>query len=229
VGFNTSLETSGERPGADSLVQNGALAVQEGRDIVPVVNLLLSYPFTCTVATKDFHPEDHISFASNHHDKKPYESIISIANPENASEIVETRLWPVHCVQGTPGVELIPELDMSKIQHVVEKGQDKRVEMYSAFAAPFKSPQISISGLADTLRKAKVTHVYLVGLAMDYCVKCSAIDAAKEGFETFVVKEGVRGVDPSEGGWNAAAKEMESAGVKLISVEGAEMDWVRSS
>jgi nicotinamidase-related amidase len=197
--------------------------VRGGRDIASVVNELLSLPFTLKVATKDFHPQDHISFASNHSppNNVPFVTEITISNPYNPAETETTRLWPDHCVQGTKGAELVPELDASKVQHIIEKGQDKRVEMYSAFAAPFSNPVVSRSGLADTLKEAEVTHVYVVGLAMDYCVKFTALDAAKEGFSTYVVHEGTKAVDPTN--WDNVESELEKAGVKMVSSEGKEV------
>ncbi|KAK7728469.1 NAD(+) salvage pathway protein [Botryosphaeria dothidea] len=205
---------------------SGALTVQDGRAIVSTVNHLLSLPFALKIATKDFHPPDHISFASNHvaPDNVPFTSTITIANPLNPSETQTTRLWPVHCVQGTPGAELIPELARDAVTHVVEKGQDKRVEMYSAFYDPFRNPTVAKSGLAELLRGAGVTDVFVVGLAMDYCVKHTALDAAKEGFRTLVVSEGTKAVDPAH--WGEAQKEMEEAGVRLVSVDGEEVKKV---
>jgi len=201
--------------------------VQGGRDIAPVVNDLLSLPFTLKVATKDFHPQNHISFASNHPppNNKPFVTEITIANPYNPAETETTRLWPDHCVQGTKGAELVPELDASKVQHVIEKGQDKRVEMYSAFAAPFSNPIVSRSGLADTLKDAGITHVYVVGLAMDYCVKFTALDAAKEGFSTYVVHEGTKAVDPAN--WGNVKSQLEKAGIKMVSAGGEEVGDVK--
>jgi len=201
--------------------------VQGGRDIASVVNELLSIPFVVKVATKDFHPEDHISFASNHPppNNVPFVTEITIANPYNLTETETTRLWPDHCVQGTKGAELVPELDASKVQHIIEKGQDKRVEMYSAFAAPFSNPVVSRSGLADTLKEAGVTHVYVVGLAMDYCVKFTALDAAKEGFSTYVVHEGTKAVDPTN--WDNVRTQLERAGVKMVSAGGEEVGEVK--
>lgn len=201
--------------------------MQGGRDIAPVVNDLLSLPFTLKVATKDFHPQNHISFASNHPppNNKPFVTEITIANPYNPAETETTRLWPDHCVQGTKGAELVPELDASKVQHVIEKGQDKRVEMYSAFAAPFSNPIVSRSGLADTLKDAGITHVYVVGLAMDYCVKFTALDAAKEGFSTYVVHEGTKAVDPAN--WDNVKSQLEKAGIKMVSAGGEEVGDVK--
>ncbi|KAH7034215.1 Isochorismatase-like protein [Macrophomina phaseolina] len=205
---------------------NGALAVKDGRAIVPAVNHLLALPFALKIATKDFHPRDHISFASNHAapNNVPFASTVTIANPLNPSETQTTRLWPDHCVQGTPGAELIPELAQDRVTHVVEKGQDKRVEMYSAFYDPFRSPTVAKSGLAELLRGAGVTDVFVVGLAMDYCVKFTALDAAKEGFRTVVVSEGTRAVDPAQ--WGEVQKDMERAGVRFVSVEGEDVKRV---
>ena len=108
---------------------------------------------------------------------------------------------------------------------MIEKGQDERVEMYSAFAAPFKDPVVCQSGLAELLRKEQVTDCFVVGLAMDYCVKWTAIDAAKEGFRTVVVNEGTKAVDAEK--WNEVAAEMSKEGVKMVSVDGEELTKVK--
>jgi nicotinamidase-related amidase len=202
--------------------------VKDGRDVAKTVNDLLLLPFALKVATKDYHPRDHVSFASNHPppDNVPFSSQITIENPHNPSEVQTTLLWPVHCVQGTKGAELVPELDTSKIDHIVEKGQDKRVEMYSAFADPFRSPPVSRSNLESTLKNAGITHVYCVGLAMDYCVKFTAIDAAAAGFKTFVVNEGTKAVDP--GAWQDVEKQLHDAGVKMVNMESEEVNYVRN-
>ncbi|KAF2273116.1 Isochorismatase hydrolase [Westerdykella ornata] len=200
---------------------DGALAVQGGRDIVPLVNDLLTLPFHAKVATKDYHPPDHISFASNHEppNNVPFISVITIKNPLNAEEVEETRLWPDHCVRGTKGAELIPELDTSKFDHIIEKGQDKRVEMYSAFADPFLSPTVSRSELAPILHDAGVTDVYIVGLAADYCVKYTAVDARKHGFNTWVVGDATRAVDPSS--LPEVYKVYEEMGIRVIGKDDA--------
>ncbi|KAJ3753840.1 Isochorismatase-like protein [Lentinula raphanica] len=211
---------------------NGSLAVAEGRSIAPIINDLLRLPFVKKIATKDFHPPNHVSFASNHPEphNKPFTSFITIPNPHNPDETQTSRLWPVHCVQGTPGAELIPELDISKVHTMIEKGQDARVEMYSAFEAPFRNPIVkeASSGLAQSLRDAGVTDVFVVGLAMDYCVRSTAIDAAAEGFKTYVISEATKAVDPGEEGWGKASRELESAGVNLVSIAGEELAKVRS-
>ncbi|KAG2169138.1 hypothetical protein VTO58DRAFT_103342 [Aureobasidium pullulans] len=207
----------------------GSLAVTDGRSIAPVINDLLKLPWTLRVATKDMHPKDHISFASQHPppNNKPFESSITIANPHNPEETQTTNLWPDHCVAGSPGSELIPELDVGRLDDVVEKGQDKRVEMYSAFCTPFLNPKIVETGLAKTLKEKGVTHVFCVGLAADFCVKATAIDAAKEGFETVVIREGTKGVEQGDEADKKLAQELKENNVKMVSVDGPEVAKVR--
>ncbi|KAF2404653.1 Isochorismatase hydrolase [Trichodelitschia bisporula] len=207
---------------------NGSLAVPDARSITPTINRLLSLPFAVRIATKDWHPANHISFASNHPapNNMPFTNEITITNPHNPSETQTTRLWPNHCVQHTSGAALVPELDIDRVQHVVEKGQDPRVEMYSAFADPFLSPTVSRSGLADMLRAAEVTHVFIVGLALDYCVKFTALDAAKEGFATYVIAEGTKPVDP--GAWADVGNTFAGNGVGLIREDSTMVDKVRN-
>ena len=209
--------------------QHGSLAVPNGRSIVPVINTLLSWPFTLTVATQDWHPPDHVSFASNHPDpnSKPFESFAIVPNPKNPSETFRTRLWPVHCVQGTAGAELLPELCLDKVQHIVRKGQDARIEMYSAVRDPYRTPSISESVVSDLLRASKITHVFVVGLAMDYCVKHTALDCHHLGFHTFVIHEATMAVDAGDAGWGASQRELERAGVSMISLTGAELNQIR--
>lgn len=196
-----------------------------------MINDLLTLPWTLRIATKDMHPRDHVSFASNHPppNNKPFDSTATIANPYNAAETQTTRLWPVHCVAGTPGSELIPELHTAKLDGVVEKGQDKRVEMYSAFCTPFTQPRVGDSGLGDMLRERGVTHVFCVGLAADYCVKATAIDASKQGFETVVVREGTRGVEQGEEADRKLEVELREQGVKMVGVDGPEVQRVREA
>jgi nicotinamidase-related amidase len=128
-------------------------------------------------------------------------------------------------VQGTTGAELLPELDVRKVDHIVEKGQDKRVEMYSAFADPFKSPSVARSNLAEILRKAGITDVYVMGLAADYCVKYTAIDAQKEGFKTWVVGDATKAVDPSS--MNEVHREYGEVGVTVICHNDAQVQKVK--
>ncbi len=111
---------------------------------------------------------------------------------------------------------------------MVDKGQDKRVESYSAFGPPFRSPRVSMSPLADTLREAHVTHVFVCGLAWDFCVKATAIDAAEEGFTTYALQEACRGIDRSAKGPAATREEMEKHGVQVIGLDSKELDMVRA-
>ncbi|KAL2271344.1 hypothetical protein VTJ83DRAFT_715 [Remersonia thermophila] len=227
---------------------SGALAVASGRDIIPLINRLLALPtIPLKIATKDWHPPNHVSFAANHPlddglppsssssspssssdanphpkpTKRPFLDTTVIANPRNPSERYTTRLWPVHCVQHTPGASLVPELDVSRVQHVIEKGTSPDVEMYSAFCPPLRDPKVSDSGLAALLRENGTTHVYVVGLAGDYCVRSTAEDAVREGFVAYVVEEATKAVDP--GLWEDVKKEMEEKGVRVVSVDGPEV------
>lgn len=191
--------------------------------MIPIVNDLLKLPFVLKVATKDHHPRDHISFASNHEGKQPFTSFATIRNPNNPNEAYESRLWPDHCIVGTVGNELVKELDVGKVDLVVHKGTDPRVEMYSAFKPPLADPPLkeSESELENALKEKGVTDVYFVGLAGDYCVRFSAIDCAKAkdaGWNTYVIEEGIRCVDPGVG-WEEARAEMSDAGVKVVSVK----------
>lgn len=205
---------------------HGSLAVAEGRDIAAPVNELLALPsFALRIATQDWHPKDHTSFASNHPGTTPFSDFTTVSNPHNPDEQYDTRLWPDHCIQDTKGAELIPELDVAKVDAVVKKGQDPRVEMYSAFYAPFQSPRVSDSGLADMLRGQGVTHVYVVGLAYDYCVQATAVDAASEGFTTYVVEEATRAVDAAA--WAEGARALENKGVKVVRMDGGEVERLR--
>ncbi|KXJ96235.1 Isochorismatase-like protein [Microdochium bolleyi] len=235
---------------------HGSLAVPGGRDITPVVNALLASPsFALRIATRDWHPADHVSFASNHHtvssdgsskeQKRPFVDTVAIANPLNPEEVIESRLWPVHCVQNTPGAELVPELDAARLDRVVDKGMDKRVEMYSPFFDPFRtSPAapatdatvanstttsqqgargaVCDSGLAALLASHAVTDVYVVGLAADYCVQSAAADAAGLGYATYVVEDGTRPVDAAA--WaDTGRRELEAKGVRLVRMRDAEI------
>ncbi|KAK6201897.1 NAD(+) salvage pathway protein [Pestalotiopsis sp. IQ-011] len=200
---------------------NGSLAVAGGRDIATTINQLLDLPFVLKVATKDWHPPSHISFASNHKDKQPFTDTITIVNPANPEESYESRLWPVHCVQSTPGAELLPELAIGKVDKIIEKGQDERVEMYSPFYDAFEKPRGCDSGLADLLRSHNVTDVYVVGIAADYCVLSCAKDSAKEGFKTFVVEQATKAVDPDI--WPQRRKELEQVGVEVVDMESAKV------
>lgn len=206
---------------------NGSLAVQNGRDIAPVVSRLLELPFVIKIATKDWHPATHISFAPNHKDKQPFVDEIVITNPQNPGETYKSRLWPVHCVQNTPGAELAPELERGKVDKIVEKGTDELVEMYSPFYDAFEKPRGCDSGLKDLLKSHDITDIYVVGLAADYCVMNCAVDAAKEGFKSYIIEEGTRAVDPE--GWPMCRGKIEEKGVRVVSMEADEVQRLMSA
>ncbi|KAI3998009.1 Isochorismatase hydrolase, partial [Schizophyllum commune Loenen D] len=213
-------------PGDGDTIPDGALAVQGGRDIIPVINDLLSKPaFVYRVATRDWHPKEHISFAENHTGKRAFVDKVEVVHPEDPSRSYTTRLWPTHCVQHTPGAELVANLDTTKVDLVLDKGTDPRVEMYSAFYDPLR---VEDSGLAGVLKDARaggghgetdgekgITHVFVVGLAYDYCVRASALDARGEGFHVILVRDATRAVDPSPEKLAALEDELESKGVKV--------------
>jgi len=208
---------------------NGSLAVSGGRDIVPLINgLLASNAFALKVATQDYHPPDHVSFASNHPapNNKAFESFIDMPNHvgRRPDVTMKQRLWPDHCIQGTRGVEMLEEIDMSKVDVTIRKGMDKRVEMYSAFADSFGNLTQGAGGvsadLASILRARAISHVYVVGLAGDYCVKDTAIDAAKAGFVPYVIEEGTRCVDTTA--WEDVTSAFNKASVTVISINSDE-------
>ncbi|PNY26903.1 Nicotinamidase [Tolypocladium capitatum] len=202
---------------------NGSLAVPGGRSIAPLINHLLALPFSPKLATRDWHPPNHTSFAANHGDAPPFTSTTTVAHPSDPSRSYSTTLWPVHCVQGSPGARLVSELDVARVDAVIDKGMDPRVEMYSAFYDPFR---VSDSGLAERLRRAGVTDVFVVGLAADFCVRATAEHALDEGFGSYVVEEGTKPVLPDK--WPECRRDMLARGVKMISAEGDDIARVKS-
>jgi nicotinamidase/pyrazinamidase len=181
----------------------GSLAVPEGDEIVPIANRLQK-KFDLIVATQDWHPRGHGSFASTH-GKPPYEAVFINGSPQT--------LWPDHCVQGSHGAELVAPLDKTRIARIFQKGTDPRIDSYSGF---LDADHKNSTGMADFLRGHDVTRVYLAGLATDYCVKYTALDAVQLGFEAFVVQDACRGVNLQPGDSEAAIREMKAAGVKII-------------
>lgn len=180
----------------------GALAVPEGDAIVPVVNSILSR-FDLVVATQDWHPPNHKSFASNHADAKPFEQTTLHGLPQT--------LWPDHCVQGTPGADFAPSLDMRPVEAIFRKGTDPEIDSYSGF---FDNGHRKSTGLADYLRGKEITSVYLAGLAGDICVWFTALDAAEAGFQTTMVSDACRPLDAAA--FAAQAKERDAAGIALL-------------
>lgn len=199
--------------------------MSSGRAVIPAINYLLGLPFAVKIATKDWHPVGHISFASSHAGKKPFVDYATITNPLNPQETYSSRLWPDHCIENTPGAELVSELEVGKINLVIEKGQVKDVEMYSAFYPPLENPRVGDSGLASALRKRGISDVYVVGLAADYCVKETALHALGEGFQTYIVEEGTKPVDVEL--WNGVQEKIREVGVQVVALEGDEVRRVK--
>jgi nicotinamidase/pyrazinamidase len=182
----------------------GALAVPEGDLVVPVANRLMPH-FDLVVATQDWHPADHGSFASQHAGQQPGDVI----DLDGLQQI----LWPDHCVQGTPGARLHPGLDPSRLAEVFPKGTDPRIDSYSGF---FDNGHRQATGLADYLQQHGAGQVTIMGLATDYCVKFTAIDAVRIGFRTQLVADGCRGVEVTDGDVKRAMDEMRDAGVEIL-------------
>lgn len=199
------------RPATDALIvidiQNdfcpgGALAVAEGDAIIPRVNALMG-DFQTVVLTQDWHPADHASFAANHAGAAPFSLIQMPYGPQ--------VLWPTHCVQGTDGAAFHPALRTDPAQLVIRKGFRAAIDSYSAF---FENDHSTATGLDGYLRSRGVTRVTLVGLATDYCVAYSALDAAKLGFAATVLTGACRAIDLN-GSLAEATDKMRAAGVAL--------------
>ncbi|MBN1849771.1 MAG: bifunctional nicotinamidase/pyrazinamidase [Deltaproteobacteria bacterium] len=183
----------------------GALVVPEGDAIIPVVNELIPQ-FGLVLACKDWHPHDHGSFASQHPGKKPGDIIILNG--------LEQILWPDHCVMETPGAEFAQGLNTNGIHKIFPKGTDPAIDSYSAF---FDNGHQQDTGLGPYLKEEGVEKVFIVGLATDYCVKFTALDAQGLGFKTTVIKQGVRGVELNPGDCDKAFQDMIHAGIDIIS------------
>jgi len=181
----------------------GSLAVKDGDKVVPVINALAK-KFEHVVLTQDWHTPGHISFASSHSGKKPFETT-DVAYGKQV-------LWPDHCVQGTDGAALSKDLAIPHAQLVLRKGYDKAVDSYSAFT---EADGKTTTGLAGYLKARKLQRIFVAGLATDFCVAWSALDARKAGFETYVIEDACRGID-TQGSLAKAWSDMKKAGVRRI-------------
>jgi nicotinamidase/pyrazinamidase len=187
----------------NDFIPGGALPVPEGDAIVPIVNRL-ARSFAHVVLTQDWHPPGHVSFASSHPGSQPF---ATIALPYGLQV-----LWPDHCVQGTRGAAFHEDLAIPHAELVIRKGYRRLIDSYSAFVeADGKTP----TGLAGYLRERGFAHVYLAGLATDFCVHWSAVDARKAGFTTTVIEDACRGID-TDGSLARAWEAMRTAGVRQI-------------
>lgn len=187
----------------NDFLPGGALGVPGGDEIIPLANRLMD-DFPIIVATQDWHPPDHGSFAANHPGRQVFDNIDLHGLPQT--------LWPVHCVQGSPGAEFAPGLEVSRITRVFRKGTRPEVDSYSGF---HDNGRRHSTGLAEWLREQGVTRVTVCGIATDYCVKFTALDAVAEGFEVTLHLPACRGVDLQPGDVAAAVEQMRSKGVRI--------------
>jgi len=184
----------------------GALAVPGGEKVVPAINRIAE-KFENVVLTQDWHPEDHVSFASNHLHKRPYDTIELSYGPQ--------VLWPDHCVQGSKGADFHGTLQTNRASLVLRKGIHRDIDSYSAF---YENDHKTSTGLAGYLRERGLMTLFFVGLAFDFCVRFSAEDARKAGFEAVVIEEACRGID-LDGSVAAAHRSLKSAGIPIVGIE----------
>ncbi len=187
----------------NDFLPGGALAVPQGDEVIAVANALQA-KYDLVVATQDWHPAGHKSFASAHPDKKPGEVI----ELEGLSQV----LWPDHCVQQSPGAAFASALDLRKVEKVFQKGTNPSIDSYSGF---FDNGHRQSTGLGDWLKARGIDAVSVVGLATDYCIKFTALDARQLGFRTVLYEDAARGVELAPGDVARAIEEMRQAGVEI--------------
>ncbi|WP_336354836.1 bifunctional nicotinamidase/pyrazinamidase [Pseudomonas granadensis] len=187
----------------NDFVPGGQLPVPEGDLIVPLINRL-ARQFSQVIIAQDWHPSGHASFASRHPGKQPFDSV--------QLPYGEQTLWPEHCVQGTAGAEFHPQLDLPHAQLIIRKGCNPDIDSYSAF---LEDDRYTTTGLSGYLKERGIDTVYMVGLALDFCVMFSALDARAAGFNAYVVLDACRAIDMN-GSLQSALERMQSAGVELI-------------
>lgn len=187
----------------NDFLPGGALPVLDGHAIIPLINALLPC-FDLVVATQDWHPPDHVSFAASHPGTHAGEEI----------ELVGRRqiLWPVHCVAGSPGAALASGLETSRIERIFRKGVDRHVDSYSGF---FDDGRVS-TGLGEYLRQRGASTLYLCGLALEYCVQATALDACREGWKTHVILDATRAIDAAPGDMARVVESLQAAGIELV-------------
>lgn len=208
--------TESHAPGADDAllvidVQNdfcpgGALAVPDGDVVVPLINRLAG-GFAHVLLTQDWHPPGHESFASTHPGRQPFETIEVAYGAQT--------LWPDHCVQGTSGSAFHRDLDTTRAELIVRKGFRRSIDSYSAF---YENDHETPTGLGGYLRERGLKRLFLAGLATDFCVHFSAVDAAREGFDVTVIEDACRAID-LEGSLAAARAAMDAAGVRFVAAD----------
>ena len=188
----------------NDFVEGGALAVAGGLSVIEIANRMTA-KFELVVATQDWHPADHQSFASQHPGLKVGDSF-------QLAGLAQTA-WPDHCVQDSQGADFVETLNLDRIQRVVRKGTDCEIDSYSGF---YDNGHKRSTGLAEFLSEQNVNHVFVMGLATDYCVRATVLDAIQEGLKTSLILDGCRGVDLCPGDVERAIEEMKSAGAQIV-------------
>jgi nicotinamidase/pyrazinamidase len=188
----------------NDFIPGGALAVPEGDRVVPVCNRLMDY-FELVVATQDWHPLNHASFAAN----DPGRSVGDVVDLNGLPQV----LWPVHCVQDTPGAKFAPGLNVQRFSCVFRKGTDPEIDSYSGF---FDNGHRKATGLDQYLSSKNIKDVYVCGLATDYCVKFTALDAYQLGLKVHLVEDGCRGVNLEPEDVGRAVQEMRNKGITVL-------------
>ena len=196
----------------NDFIPGGALAVAEGHEVVPVANKVAK-EFEIVVATQDWHPENHGSFASQHEGRNPGETIELNGIPQ--------VLWPDHCVQESRGAEFHPDLDTSAFTKVFRKGTDPAIDSYSGF---FDNGHLRSTGMGEWLRDEGVTDIWVMGLATDYCVRFTALDGVKLDFNVRLIEDGCRGVNLEPQDSESAIEEMRGAGVEIVTSDGLRLE-----
>lgn len=189
----------------NDFLPGGALGVAGGFEVIPLLNALMP-EFDLVVATQDWHPADHASFASNH----PGHQVGEFVEVAGMQQI----LWPDHCVQNTTGAEFADDLDTARIERVFRKGSDPRYDSYSGL---YDNGHLNATGMSEYLREQGVDEVYVAGIATDYCVKFTVLDARKDGFETYCIIDACRGVIVQPGDIERSVAEMVAAGAHIVS------------
>lgn len=187
----------------NDFLPGGALAVKTGNEIIPLINKTQTF-FDIVIATQDWHPKNHVSFAKNHHLKKG--DIINVGGNQQI-------LWPVHCVENSWGAEFAKDFDTKHVKKIFHKGVDPMIDSYSTF---FDNERKRDTGLDAYLREKKVQDVYFAGLATEYCVFYSAIHAKELGYNVFVMLDACRGIELHPGDIENAIVGMKKIGVKII-------------
>jgi len=189
----------------NDFLPGGALAVHDGDRIIPLIKEMVHYPFDLIIATKDWHLSGHGSFFNNHSNKKVGDCV-DLAG-------VRQILWPAHCIQGTWGSEFAPGWDTTRIDKVIYKGEDPNIDSYSTF---FDNAERRSTGLENYLKAKSVKELYVAGLATDYCVKYSVLDAIQLGFSPFVIADACRGINLKPNASHASFQMMQKAGAILL-------------